>query len=231
MQILSSTAHVWVFSHDQPPSVADKLMPLLTLEEQHRAAQFQDEVHRRRFVVRRGELRHLLSRYTHQVPHEITFTKGTHGKLALTGREVEFSVSHSEEWVAVAVTRSPIGIDIEVNRPLVQLQQVARDHFSPHEQAQLFALADEEQQAAFYRMWTCKEAIIKADGRGIQIPLDGFDVPLSPDVSFAPIHSTDPTLHGWRLSDVSSPYFVGALATSEVTTNLLTNLHLPFYTH
>jgi len=88
--------------------------------------------------------------------------------------DFHFSLSHSGDMALCAVSSLPIGCDIEkierFNAPL------ARRFFHPRECEWLFSRPENEQAAAFYRLWTCKESFIKAIGLGLSQPLDSFAV-------------------------------------------------------
>jgi 4'-phosphopantetheinyl transferase len=90
---------------------------------------------------------------------------------------VRFNVSHSGErgLLAFAMDRD-VGVDIEFKRPDVDFAALARSSFSQRECSAVTALLSPEQAELFYEYWTCKEACIKCDGRGLSVPLDGFSV-------------------------------------------------------
>jgi len=92
---------------------------------------------------------------------------------------------------------------------------VAAAHFSASELAELSALQGDAWLAGFYRCWTRKEALLKAEGVGLRLALDGFDVSLSPD---APellrtrVHFSYP----WKLYDASpAAGIIGAVAVAQ----------------
>lgn len=75
-----------------------------------------------------------------------------------------FSLSHSEEYAACALAREPVGVDIQKIRPVDT--GVARRCFSEEEQQRLrLARAPEEE---LIRIWTLKEAVVKASGLGLR---------------------------------------------------------------
>ena len=74
-----------------------------------------------------------------------------------------FSISHCKQGIVVAVSETPIGIDIEAIRPLNE--GLVQKAMNPQEQAQIAAAANPEQE--FIRLWTRKEAYVKMLGTGI----------------------------------------------------------------
>ena len=102
---------------------------------------------------------------------QLTYTEDEYGKPWLDNRQqmhdVQFSISHTKNAIAVAIDTQPIGIDIE---SVVSNQRIADDHFmnrtmSPAEQ-QTIASASEPCMA-YTELWTCKEALLKARGTGV----------------------------------------------------------------
>ena len=133
---------------------------------------------RREFLVCRGALRRILAGALGIEPLAAPILRGAHGKpLLAPGRRpaLGFNVSHSGDRfvVAVAVGMAP-GVDVERVRPRRNLSGLARRFFSRAEREEV--AADPDPPHSFYRVWTRKEAVIKADGRGIAIGLDRFDV-------------------------------------------------------
>jgi 4'-phosphopantetheinyl transferase len=74
-----------------------------------------------------------------------------------------FSISHSKQGIAVAISDQPIGIDIEAIRPLNE--GLVHKAMNPQEQAQIAAATNPAQE--FIRLWTRKEAYVKMQGTGI----------------------------------------------------------------
>ena len=108
-------------------------------------------------------------------PEDIQIAYGAHGKPALLGNhQLFFNLSHSGQRVLCAVSHQEVGCDVEQARP-VNLK-LAKRFFSPAEYETLSSLPQEEQQAAFLRLWTCKESFVKAVGTGLSLPLQDFSI-------------------------------------------------------
>lgn len=96
---------------------------------------------------------------------------------------LQFNISHTSTLIACAVTLdAPIGIDIEEKQRKTSndILSLARRYFSPIEVEYLSALADiERQRSEFIRLWTLKEAYVKALGRGFSgAPFKDFTIRL-----------------------------------------------------
>ncbi len=76
----------------------------------------------------------------------------------------EFSVSSSDGTAVVAVSTRPVGVDLEVERPTVAPLPVA---LTPNERLRVGALGPDQAGPAFLRLWTAKEAVLKASGRSL----------------------------------------------------------------
>ncbi|MFD9389607.1 4'-phosphopantetheinyl transferase family protein [Streptomyces sp. NPDC060000] len=89
----------------------------------------------------------------------------------------DFSVTHSGALVGVAVCRDgEVGLDVEESHAAVDVDSAARVALSDSERAALYARPAEERQPAFLRTWTRKEAVLKALGVGLTVPLRELEV-------------------------------------------------------
>ena len=181
----SNAVHVWRASLHVSASYLHTLEGTLTADECARAERFYFQKHREHFIAGRGLLRNILSRYLDRKPDRLRFCYNSYGKPALTeetGTEgLCFNLSHSHRIALYAITRDrEIGIDIEYFRPNVETEKLAERFFSPREAAVLRALPEHLQREGFFNCWTRKEAYIKAEGKGMSIPLSAFDVSLTP---------------------------------------------------
>ena len=168
---------------DVAPEAADELAACLSEDERRRAHRFHFERDRRRYMVARGRLRHLLASRLNVSPRDVELAYGSGGKprLARPAELLTFNVSHAGDVAAVAFSHGlEVGIDIEAVRELPDADQVAARFFSRRENEVYLALDPSDKPAGFFNCWTRKEAFIKAIGDGLSYPLDRFDVTLAP---------------------------------------------------
>lgn len=181
VSINKNEIHLWRIALQDFITEESSLMTLLSADEVERAHRFKFDIHRQRFVAARANLRRVLSAYTQVVPQDISFIYGAQGKPFLQNNplQLQFNVSHSDDMAVIAVTiESEIGVDIEKIEPGFK-EGVASRFFSVDENTELKLLSGDAQVAAFYRIWSKKEALIKALGEGLFAPLDKFTVSAS----------------------------------------------------
>jgi 4'-phosphopantetheinyl transferase len=212
---------VWTVNLDDAGVPAVQLAQLLSPDEQHRAARFRFERDRQRYVVGRGALRVLLGAYLDRSPGQVKFVLGASGKPALesqpNGSDLHFNLAHAGGHALYAFTRAAeVGVDLENLRPVEEMQDIADRFFAAPESAALRELPNERRAEIFFRVWTRKEAVIKAVGEGLSRPLDHFTV--APTVD-SPLELRwlvqDATVDGteWSLHHLDpGPGLVGALA-------------------
>lgn len=129
---------------------------------------------RKSFLASRSLLRRLIFACTGSSPGDQHFEFNRQGKPFLRERpDLHFNISHSLPWVMVALSRDPIGVDVERMRPRSSLLALAERYFSPPEQELIHAAPDPVEM--FYRIWTFKEAWLKAEGLGITVELSSWD--------------------------------------------------------
>ena len=153
-------------------ATADTIAPhVLDEEEQARASRFLCPRAAATYRAAHTLARRVLSHYHREVaPSAWRFGTNTWGKPAVTGPLPAgfFNLSHSGDLVAIAVAESEVGVDVERVRPMAHLDDVARHVFHPNE---LRWLARQPGTLpAFFRLWTLKEALLKAAGTGFSHP-------------------------------------------------------------
>jgi 4'-phosphopantetheinyl transferase len=194
---------VWRVGVESGPECLTGVEAVLSREELSRAGAFRSVRDYRRFVVAHTALRHILSRYTGIRPGELRFTEGSQGKPCLAASTpIRFSVSYAGEIAVIAVSsHGEIGVDVERVRNL-GWGRLANRHFTPREVSTLHALARSERRRGFFRLWTCKEALLKAVGVGLTAPLNSFEVELQPGRP-ASLHEGEGD--AWALAELEVP--------------------------
>lgn len=212
--------HVWRAALDSSVLAQAQMMDLLSADERTRAGRYCFEWDRRRFVVRRTVLRVLLGGYLQVEPWELRFVYDRYGKPALANggeaAQFDFSLSHSKGLALFAITRGkPIGIDVERFRPIKGYRQIAAHFFSGRESARLSASSPPQKLRAFLRLWTGKEAYLKACGKGLSKPLDEVEFSVEPTEPMQLLRvADDPTaVAEWSIIELNlGPDFIGAVA-------------------
>ena len=174
--------HIWEFCSQVPAFHWEEFAHVLSPDEGERAARFHFERDRQRFVVTRARTRMILGAYLQSDPRELRFKYSAREKpsLADVSADIRFNVSHSGDQAVVAVASGrEIGVDIEQIRSNVECEQLAERFFSLSERKVIRELPEEKKLRAFFRLWTCKEAFLKAHGTGLSRPLSSFDVRLA----------------------------------------------------
>ncbi|HEX6042921.1 MAG TPA: 4'-phosphopantetheinyl transferase superfamily protein [Pyrinomonadaceae bacterium] len=212
LSLEAGEVHVWRLALEQP---LGRFIGMLDPDELTRANRFHFEKDRRHFIVARGFLRALLGRYLTSEPKELKFVYGAYGKPALEQEgSLRFNMSHSHGMALYALTEGrDVGVDVEYMRADFTGDDIARRFFSPFEVQSLCGLPDQHRVESFFRCWTRKEAYIKATGRGLSQPLDGFDVTLAPGETAALLRTDDGSHERWSMANVEvGPGYAGAVA-------------------
>jgi 4'-phosphopantetheinyl transferase len=202
--------HIWRASLN--PSTAHLQLPYYSLaaDELSRAERFYFDRDRWHYVIARAVLRAILSRYLEIAPDQLRFSYGPHGKPALSlepsQNQINFNVAHSHGLALYAITRGRrIGVDLEYIRHDIASEEIAEHFFSQQEVAMLRALPVAQRQEAFFACWTRKEAYVKARGEGLLLPLNQFDVSVTPGAPALLLSTRDDPLEAarWSLRELS----------------------------
>jgi 4'-phosphopantetheinyl transferase len=166
-----------------------------------------------RFAVSHARVRQILGGYLGVPGGSLRFAAGAMGKpeLQAGAEKLQFNLSHTRTIGLLAVAREPVGVDVEEVRPIERA--VAETQFSERERGDLAELEGEAWLRGFYRCWTSKEAILKAEGWGVGNRLADFDVSVQPEATPALLETRIVGMRKWRLHDVcASETTIGALA-------------------
>jgi 4'-phosphopantetheinyl transferase len=153
------------------------------------------------------------------LPHEIEIVTGDHGKPKLGSFDLRFSVSRSAGYALYATSwKGDIGVDVEMIRPMPDMEGIATRFFSRTEQLTLASLPPAERLTGFFQCWTRKEAFVKGVGTGLGFPSSTVDIWAD---------GAQPGLvSGWSVYQVDvAPEFAAAVAGADLGQRLPTTLH------
>lgn len=166
---------------------------------------------RERSLATRAALRELLSEVAAHVPPSAwAFTRDENGKpiLAAGQESLHFSCSHTLWMSVVAVSRQPVGVDIESAKLSID-DAFLTEYFAPAERAAVSAKTAGERPAAYARLWTLKEAVTKMLGMGLAVQLSELEFESEDDrVSNScrsEINNLDLQLLTWSLPNKAHP--------------------------
>jgi 4'-phosphopantetheinyl transferase len=168
LELVSEEVQVWVASLDVNDARYQALSRTLPPDERERAASLAP-VAARRFVVARGILRKLLAGFTGTAAEKLQFSYGRSGKPVLVDHDdIHFNISHSADLGLFAFAPDrPVGVDVENERPVRRLLDVAQRFMSEDELRSLAETPAEKRNSAFLRSWVVREARLKAEGKGV----------------------------------------------------------------
>ena len=212
LDLSSDRVQIWqVQLNSQPVEV---LRELLSPDECQRADRFVRPIDRHSFIAARGILRTLLGRYLDRSPESIEFGYAERGKPFLAGdsHSLEFNLSHAGGIALYAFARHRrVGIDVESFREL-DILPLAERFFSNREYRQLCNYPPTAQPAAFFSLWTAKEALLKATGEGL-LGLSGVEIALDADNLMPSLRSMASSTSAWYLQPLEvGPGYKGTVA-------------------
>jgi 4'-phosphopantetheinyl transferase len=182
-KIVSDDVQVWAFSLDLDGVDLTVATRSLSRDELERADRLVSERNRRQFIAAHAILREVLSRYCGRRPQELLFHKTAAGKPFLASeRAIRFNLTHSHGRALIAVASDrEVGVDLEKLRPEVDVVGLAERFFSSQDQAFVKRGDPTKIRERFLQAWVAREAVFKAEGKGITFPLHHDHVELSSD--------------------------------------------------
>jgi len=202
--LLSGNTQIWSASFEAENS--SFFFPFLTEDEKDRATRLKNTAATSQKIISRGILRLLLSNYIGLDPKELIFKNGPFGKPCLgnpVNSEICFNLAHSGDMLLIAIAKEKhVGIDVEKIEEKMDFKRISTMVFSCEEQLKLSSSMDPIDD--FYSIWTAKEAILKAAGRGFSYPSNKFSVFILNGITFPELIPTELTGgHSCSLSSFS----------------------------
>ena len=176
----AGTVHLWLVNLDPPAGADDAGAQVLSGAERDRAARFRFPIDRQRFIVRRTLLRQLAAGYVNQPAASLEFTTTAAGKpqLATPARSgiLQFNLSVAANRALCGFAwNTALGVDLARWRAPFDWREIVTSFFQPAEAAHIRQLPPPDQERVFYKLWTLKEALVKARGGGLSDPLARAD--------------------------------------------------------
>ena len=229
-KLAEGEVHLWRIPLEGSPAQLEHARNLLNEEEKRRADRFHFQRDRDRFIMSHGALRRILASYLRRSPEKLQFLENASGKPSLADPKaswLQFNLSHSHDLCLLAVAQGmELGVDLERIREEMDIDAIAHRFFAEEEVAFLNQAAASERNAAFFALWTGKEALLKACGAGLAQGLKhcALDVANLDQNQFCSIKGSDCCLQPLKLEKE----FAAALATTSPPNSIVMFDFTPF---
>ena len=191
----------------------------LNREEQARWRKFRLEAPRREFALCRAALRALLCRRLACANGELAFDEGQHGKpgARVGGKSaaISFNVSHSGCHGLIALAeRGRLGVDVEPRSTRRDLDILITETLTPAEKSRMADVGANRKRQLFFRLWTMKEALVKALGKGFSLHISELEIPPAMCNGLRLCEFRFPHIPEvrWRLENLGNRDFAAAIA-------------------
>jgi len=170
--------HLWCAYPDEllDEEAAKTCARLLSDDELTRWQRYKFDQNRREYLATHALVRTALSHYHGLAPEAWRFRSNDYGKPAVDPEcGLRFNLSNSTGLVVCLIGEgAEVGVDVEPLARAKSILEIGPRVFSPRERAQLEDLCEDERPGRALRLWTLKEAYIKARGMGLALPLNKF---------------------------------------------------------
>ena len=201
--------HMWIarLDLDDDKAFDGELASDLSDEETRRAARFKFARDRDCYIRAHAVLRRLLGRYLGVAPSNVRIVQSSTGKPGLVDDSaLTFNLSHTRIFALFGFSRQGlIGVDVEHVRSSVDILSLAKRFFTTSE-SMLIANADARDRLRyFFTAWVRKEAVVKAVGRGLSIPLSAVDVAPGDPATLRTARLAEEPPSEWQVIDLPAP--------------------------
>ena len=199
--------HLWVAHLTVSPPRIKQYYPLLSTEEKERSERFVHFIHRKRFIASHGFMRSVLASYLDGDAAGLIFKREEKGKPYLSSTDriapLQFNLSHSNNLALLAISKTQaIGVDVEFMERKNEWKKISQRFFTPEEQTALFSLPENQQQQAFFNVWTRKEAHMKVVGEGLYLSPSQFNVSVPPQAAAFINYTEKNHSQHWQMQDI-----------------------------
>ncbi len=184
--IIDDEVHIWQANLKRLSQNPKNFSEYLSPNEKEKAERLKFTHDRDQYILRHYLLRLILCKYCTCQPNELIFRFNDYQKPFISlpqPEENKFNMSYSDDFMIVGISKqNDVGIDIEKVREISNLEDIAYDNFSQPELE--YFNSEPDKKTAFFKIWTRKEAFIKAVGNGIYFPLKSFCIEIDPSGSY-----------------------------------------------
>lgn len=139
---------------------------MLSEAENRHALEIRPPSQRKAFIASQSLVRKVLSVALDCAPESVPILHPANGKPGMLEQGIQFNISHCENWSAVAWSaESPVGVDVEIIRPVRNMEEIVSNFFPPIAQRAFRGAAPRYKAQVFFRWWAQIEAALKASGR------------------------------------------------------------------
>jgi 4'-phosphopantetheinyl transferase len=235
-QLSEGEVHLWLsYPGDiTDDRLLDRYLELLGPAEQACYEELLLGTHKREYLISEAFLRDVLAAYGDCQPGSLVFERNASGKPGLVGASdsffgLQFNLSHTAGLVSCAVSQSAqVGVDVEAYSLDGGMLEVADHYLCAAEMSQLLSLPEAQRPEYFCKLWTLKEAYIKAQGKGLSLSLDEFGFELSDSAGIRLLRQGEPQ-EGWQfwsLQPLADHLVAVALAASNHTLRIFSGIPL-----
>lgn len=200
--------HVWQADLKTLSVYPKEISKTLSPYELDRASKFRFIKDQELFILRHYQLRLILSKYCNCKPHQLVFRYNSYKKPFISipeFKQIKFNMTYSSDLMLVGLCKQKdIGIDIEKVHEIHDLENIAVENFSRQELE--FLKSKLNKTNTFFKIWTSKEAFIKAIGKGIYYPLKSFCIDFNSSGNYEhPINFKHPLESKlWRTAELNT---------------------------
>ncbi|MCP5468303.1 MAG: 4'-phosphopantetheinyl transferase superfamily protein [Deltaproteobacteria bacterium] len=220
--LANDEVHVWELEFSEDPTWVQKIFSYLTMEEQKLYQDSPTAKKKKEFLLSRGPLRFLLSRYLKRDFSQIEILRQEKGKPFVPDKAFHFNLSHSHERAVFAFCQNfEIGIDLEFLNPKRSIKKIAQRYFAESEKELIENTPQAQRERLAYQLWTAKEALMKGNGEGLELGIDQVIIPFKDQDKV--IHFEEGIFKDWSLYffSIQDEKYVASLATQSSNPKLV----------
>lgn len=153
---------VWCWTYEQLIPLDYEWERLLLMSERRQATRFHTDQDRCRYILTRGMVRHLLSRYLRCLPADLFLTADANNTLNLHDSDLRFEFAAAGDVITIAVAHQlELGVQVEAMEALPELDKLAQFMLNSAETKRYRNLHQRQKLSTFYNLWTRKSALFK----------------------------------------------------------------------